>query len=84
MYIKADLKTFDLKQLGQFDVIVIDPPWEEYAKRVKHLTGSINKHPPWSLYDISKLDIQSLCSQPTFMFLWCGADHLLDARTLFN
>jgi len=21
---------------------------------------------------------------PTFLFLWCGSEHLLDARTLFN
>lgn len=30
MYIKADLKTFDFTKLGtKFDIILIDPPWEE-------------------------------------------------------
>lgn len=32
MYLKCDLKTFDLSSLGtKFDVILIDPPWE-YAR----------------------------------------------------
>ena len=33
-YKKVDLKTFDLTTLGtKFDVIVVDPPWEEYRRR---------------------------------------------------
>uniref|UniRef100_A0A0K8VGY8 Methyltransferase-like protein 14 n=1 Tax=Bactrocera latifrons TaxID=174628 RepID=A0A0K8VGY8_BACLA len=33
MYLKADLKTLDLKTLGtKFDVILIEPPLEEYAR----------------------------------------------------
>ena len=33
-YKKVDLKTFDLTSLGtKFDVILIDPPWEEYRRR---------------------------------------------------
>ena len=33
-YKKVDLKTFDLTTLGtKFDVILIDPPWEEYRRR---------------------------------------------------
>jgi mRNA m6A methyltransferase non-catalytic subunit len=36
MYLKADLKTLDLKSLGgtKFDVILIEPPLEEYARKV--------------------------------------------------
>lgn len=30
MFIKDDLKTFNLGSIGKFDVILIDPPWEEY------------------------------------------------------
>merc|ERR1712141_667020 len=33
MYLKCDLETFDLKSLDQkFDVILIEPPLEEYAR----------------------------------------------------
>lgn len=33
MYLKADLKTLDVKTLGtKFDVILIEPPLEEYAR----------------------------------------------------
>ena len=31
---KVDLRNFDLTTLGtKFDVIMIDPPWEEYRRR---------------------------------------------------
>ena len=34
MYLKTDLKTFDLSSLDmKFDVILIDPPWAEYKRR---------------------------------------------------
>ena len=33
MYLKADLKNLDFKSLGtKFDVILIEPPLEEYAR----------------------------------------------------
>merc|ERR1719220_1700916 len=35
MSLKCDLKDFDLQSLGtKFDVILLDPPWEEYQSRV--------------------------------------------------
>lgn len=33
-YIKTDLLGFDFEQLGKFDVIHVDPPWQEYENRV--------------------------------------------------
>lgn len=30
MFIKENLRTFDLKSLGKFHVIHINVPWEEY------------------------------------------------------
>jgi len=65
---------------------MVDPPWVEYQKRIMHMKAQYDEpqFKPWSLFEISKLDIASLCSSPAFIFLWCGADHLLDARTLFN
>jgi hypothetical protein len=33
MYLKSDLKTFNLKDIGcKFDVILIEPPLEEYQR----------------------------------------------------
>ena len=39
MYLKCDLKTFDLSSLGtKFDVILIDPPLEEYQRKASGIT----------------------------------------------
>ena len=59
MYHKADLKKFDITSLGKFDVILIDPPWEEYFNRVQGLPimGSIDKLLPWSFDEIGNLPI---------------------------
>lgn len=35
VYIKADLLEYDLTELGKFDVIYCDPPWEEYERKAK-------------------------------------------------
>ncbi|VEL22465.1 unnamed protein product [Protopolystoma xenopodis] len=43
MYLRADLSTFDLCQLGsQFDTILIDPPLEEYTRK------GISQEKSWS------------------------------------
>ena len=34
MWVQCDLKNINLDYFGKFDVIVIDPPWEEYKRRV--------------------------------------------------
>ena len=52
MYIKADLKTFDLTSLGkvkydfyiQFDAIYIDPPWNEYSQRLLSVNLQLKEH----------------------------------------
>lgn len=34
-HLKCDLRQYDLKNLGaKFDVILVDPPWEEYRIRM--------------------------------------------------
>ena len=39
MYLKCDLRTFDLNSLGsKFDVILVDPPLEEYQRRASGIT----------------------------------------------
>jgi len=35
MCIKTEIKNLDFSYLGKFDVILMDPPWEEYKRRVK-------------------------------------------------
>jgi mRNA (2'-O-methyladenosine-N6-)-methyltransferase len=44
MYLKADLREFDLRQLGtKFDVILIDPPWEEYVRRCPAVATNVDR-----------------------------------------
>lgn len=46
MHIQADLRTFDLRKLGtKFDLIYIDPPWEEYARRAAPFVVGGKKSP---------------------------------------
>lgn len=89
MFLKKNLKEFDLASLGKFDVILMDPPWEEYYKRIENLDGYVKeeekeKFKPWTLSEIAALPLKQISETPTFLFLWCGCDHLLDGRTLFN
>jgi len=84
VYIKADLKNYKLNQLGKFDVILVDPPWEEYFKRGNKVNFD-EPLTPWSLAELKKLQIDQISDVPSFVFLWCGSgDHLEDGRELFN
>lgn len=68
MYLQADLKTFDLKTLGsKFDVILIEPPLEEF-----------NKNNFWNWNEILNLEIESVAAHRSFVFLWCGSSEGLD------
>ncbi|KAL4702661.1 hypothetical protein ACJJTC_002385 [Scirpophaga incertulas] len=63
MYLKCDLKTFDLKQIGnKFDVILVEPP-----------LGS-----GWRWPDILALELQQIAQPRSFVFLWCGSSEGLD------
>jgi len=81
MYIKADLKTFDLTQLGKFDVILMDPPWEEYYKR--RLKYDVVE-PYWTLEEIQALPIEEISENCSFLFLWVGSEGLDVGRALFR
>lgn len=68
MYLQADLKAFDLKSLGsKFDVILIEPPLEEF-----------NKNNFWHWNEILNLEIESIAAHRSFVFLWCGSSEGLD------
>eukprot|EP00794_Sanderia_malayensis_P016688 gene16688-18382_t len=71
MYLQADLETFDLRELKSvFDVILIDPPLEEYQRRCPGRTFNWR---PWEWDEIMKLEIGEVAAQRSFVFLWCGS-----------
>lgn len=85
MSLKTDLKTFDLTQLGtRFDVILIDPPWEEYHNRVTGTYVHGEDLAPWTLDEIANLRIGDIAEETAFCLLWCGVSHLEQARVLFK
>lgn len=78
MYLKCDLETFDLKSLDQkFDVILIEPPLEEYAR-----SYGVNNVKFWDWDKIMALDIGEVAAQRSFVFLWCGSSDGLDLGRL--
>ena len=51
MYLKCDLSKFDLSTLGpKFDVILIDPPLEEYQTKTSGMTFSWQ---PWDFEEVT-------------------------------
>lgn len=78
MYLQADLKTLDLKSLGtDFDVILIEPPLEEYARGGGALAG-VAPRTFWSWDEIQALEINEISAHRSFVFLWCGSSEGLD------
>ena len=81
MCLKADLRSLDLSTLGKFDIILVDPPWEGYWRRVAGLPvssatgGSLR---PWSFEDIQNVRVDLLADSPSFLFVWAGSAEGLD------
>jgi len=82
-YLNVDLGVFDLAELKTtFDVILIDPPWEEYyvrslghtprASDLPILPNGDKGKPFWSMQEIEKLNIAAVAANPCFVFLWTG------------
>ena len=73
---RVDLRSFDLTTLGtKFDVILIDPPWEEYRAR-RIACGGIEEADAmevWTPQEIMGLRVDLICDTPSFCFLWAGA-----------
>ena len=75
-YLRCDLRTFPLTvaSLGtKFDVILLDPPWDEYSRRAAALGGAGGDAEPWSWEEIRALRIEDIADTPSFVFLWCGS-----------
>lgn len=85
MSLKTDLKTLDLTSLGtKFDVILLDPPWEEYQARVCGIYVPGEDLEPWSLDDLKQLKVGEIADAQSFCFIWCGQTHLENGRELLK
>ncbi|XP_075083957.1 N6-adenosine-methyltransferase non-catalytic subunit MTB-like [Nicotiana tabacum] len=72
MYYKCDLLEQELSPefFGtKFDVILIDPPWEEYVHRAPGVTDHMAY---WTFEEIMNLKIEAIADTPSFVFLWVG------------
>ncbi|KAL2324558.1 hypothetical protein Fmac_023616 [Flemingia macrophylla] len=72
MYYKSDLKEFELSPefFGtKFDVILVDPPWEEYVHRAPGVADHMEY---WTFEEIMNLKIEAIADTPSFIFLWVG------------
>ena len=80
MFKRVDLRSFDLTTLGtKFDVVLIDPPWEEYRRRAMAAGDDEAAHMEvWSPKDIMALRIEAITETPSFCFIWCGTGQGLD------
>lgn len=56
------VETFGTK----FDVVLIDPPWEEYARRAPGISDITT----WTWQEIMALEIERITEPPSFVFLW--------------
>ena len=50
----------------KFDVVLIDPPWEEYTRRAP----LVGQGESWSWQKIKNLNIENIMDTPSFVFLW--------------
>ena len=78
MWLKYDLKTFDLSTLGKFDVILIDPPLPEYYRRAKSFGVDLAPFEPWTFDEIQNLRVDLIADNCCFLFLWVGSSEGLD------
>ncbi|KAI3730997.1 hypothetical protein L1987_62179 [Smallanthus sonchifolius] len=72
MYYKCDLREQVLSPefFGtKFDVILIDPPWEEYVHRAPGVSDHMEY---WTFEEIMNLKIEAIADTPCFVFLWVG------------
>jgi N6-adenosine-specific RNA methylase IME4 len=98
--LKQDPRELNWNELGQFDVILIDPPWMEYKIRLQEAQTQLQmanqrfipnmsntddeRFEGWSKEDIGTLQIEKISKTPSFIFIWAGSNHLDDARFLIK
>ncbi|XP_057862990.2 N6-adenosine-methyltransferase non-catalytic subunit MTB isoform X1 [Cryptomeria japonica] len=72
MYLKCDLRETVLapELFGtKFDVILVDPPWEEYVHRAPGVGDHMEY---WTFEEIQNIKIEAIADTPSFIFLWVG------------
>lgn len=86
VHLKADIFKLDLSNFPQFDVVMIDPPWEEYKRRVANILSvpQTEKMETLSYEEIKNIPIDRIAANPSFIFLWVGSEHLDHGRMLFK
>jgi N6-adenosine-specific RNA methylase IME4 len=86
MYLKSDIREVDFANFPKFDVVLIDPPWEEYKKRILNISmvKKTEKSEGWTLEEIRDIRLDQIAASPSFIFLWCGSEHLDHGRLLFK
>eukprot|EP00933_Yihiella_yeosuensis_P017282 TRINITY_DN14474_c0_g1_i1.p1 TRINITY_DN14474_c0_g1~~TRINITY_DN14474_c0_g1_i1.p1 ORF type:complete len:485 (+),score=73.96 TRINITY_DN14474_c0_g1_i1:85-1539(+) len=85
MSLKCDLKEFDFNSLGtKFDVVLIDPPWEEYQTRVAGMYVPDEDKAVWNMEELRQLKVNEVADSQSFIFLWCGETHLEHGRELIK
>eukprot|EP00301_Raphidiophrys_heterophryoidea_P026789 c9327_g1_i1.p1 GENE.c9327_g1_i1~~c9327_g1_i1.p1 ORF type:complete len:323 (-),score=86.40 c9327_g1_i1:189-1157(-) len=80
MYLQCDLKTTDIGKLVdgcKFDVVLVDPPWEEYNRRCPTAPDG-SETAFWTVDEIGRLNIPAIIANPAFLFLWVGNGKSLD------
>jgi N6-adenosine-specific RNA methylase IME4 len=82
MWLKCDLKGYDLSTLGKFDVILMDPPLKEYKARMEAAGMDTSDMSFWSFEEISNLRMDHLAENCCFLFLWVGSSDGLDKGRL--
>jgi mRNA (2'-O-methyladenosine-N6-)-methyltransferase len=60
--------TADVAVSCRFDVVLIDPPWEEYVRRAPGFIKDQDSE-VWSWQHIMDLDIGAIADNPSFVFL---------------
>eukprot|EP00850_Spirogloea_muscicola_P014065 SM000098S25145 [mRNA] locus=s98:541950:545487:+ [translate_table: standard] len=72
MYMRMDLRKQELSPelFGtKFDVILLDPPWEEYVRRAPGVADALDW---WPAEDVLNLKVEAIADNPSFVFLWVG------------
>jgi N6-adenosine-specific RNA methylase IME4 len=82
MWLKCDLKGYDLSTLGKFDVILMDPPLKEYKSKMEAAGMDNSDMSYWSFEEISNLRMDHLAENCCFLFLWVGSAEGLDKGRL--
>jgi len=64
---------------GRYPVIYADPPWSYDDKALAGSRGSACKYPVMTVYEISRLPVETIADKDCILFIWCTWPHYVDA-----